>query len=89
MIDKININPTRFDPDKSGPDQPGRPKSPVNQQTDATLQITCHTLMEQAVKMPASDTDAVQKAQELLRTGQLDTPANIRQAAENIVRFGI
>ena len=32
---------------------------------------------------------AVDKAQQLMATGQLDTPENIQQAADNIVEFGI
>ena len=32
---------------------------------------------------------AVDKAQQLMSTGQLDTSENIQQAADNIVEFGI
>lgn len=32
---------------------------------------------------------AVEKAQQLMAAGQLDTPENIQQAADNIVEFGI
>ena len=32
---------------------------------------------------------AVDKAQQLIATGQLDTPENIQQAADNIVELGI
>ncbi|MBW8014794.1 MAG: hypothetical protein FVQ82_01285 [Planctomycetes bacterium] len=32
---------------------------------------------------------AVDKAQQLMASGQLDTPENIQQAADNIVEFGI
>ena len=32
---------------------------------------------------------SVEKAQQLIATGQLDTPENIAQAAENIFEFGI
>jgi len=32
---------------------------------------------------------AIDKAQQLLASGQLDTPENIQQAADNIVEFGI
>jgi hypothetical protein len=32
---------------------------------------------------------SVEKAQQLIATGQLDTSENIEQAAENIVQFGI
>lgn len=88
MIDKININPVRFDDSSSG-QQVQRQAGPVSQQGDATLQINCDRLMEQAKTLPADDTEIVHKAQELLRAGALDNPANIKQAAENIVKFGI
>lgn len=32
---------------------------------------------------------AIDKAQQLIASGQLDTPENIQQAADNIVEFGI
>jgi SAM-dependent MidA family methyltransferase len=88
MIDKININPIRFDDSSSGEARP-RQTGPVGQQGDATLQVNFDRLMEQARKMPADDTEIVHKAQELLRSGLLDTAANIKEAAENIVKFGI
>jgi hypothetical protein len=88
MIDKININPIRFDDSSSGEARP-RQAGPVGQQGDATLQVNFDRLMEQAKTLPADDTEIVHRAQELLRSGQLDNPANIKKAAENIVKFGI
>ena len=87
MIDKININSIHFD--GSTPNQPGRPKTAQNQQADATLQINYDRLIEQATKMPPADTDAVQRAKELLQSGRLDNQANIREAAEDIASFGV
>jgi hypothetical protein len=87
MIDKININPIRFDDSPSGEPRP-RQAGPAGQQGDATLQVNFDRLMEQAKKLPADDTEVVHKAQELLRSGQLDNPANIKEAAENIIKFG-
>ena len=88
MIDKININPIRFDDSSSGQALP-RKTGPVGQQGDATLQVDFDRLMEQARKLPADDTELVHKAQELLRAGALDNSANVKEAAENIVNFGI
>jgi len=88
MIDKININQI---PDFYDGSQPGKNRSkPItNNQTDATLQIDYARLIEQAIKSRPDETDAVQKALELLESGQLDNPENIRQAASNIVKFGV
>jgi hypothetical protein len=85
MIDKININAIHFD--GSTPEKTARPKSPQNQ-PDATLQINYRPLIEQATKMPPDDTNAVQRAKELLQSGRLDSPANIKEAAEEI-SFGV
>ena len=89
MIDKININqiPEHFDGQSAG--QTNRPKPPANDQADATLQINYGRLIEQATKALPDETDAVQKARELLQSGQLDNPANIKEAAENIAKFGV
>jgi len=89
MIDKINTNQIQDRLDGPTPGQPNRPKQAANQQPDATLQIDFGRLIEQATRMPATDNEAVQRAKELLLSGQLDNPANIKQAAENIVKFGI
>lgn len=49
--------------------------------------------MENLIKKVASneqnDIDAVKQARELLLSGQLETPENIQQAAENMLDFGI
>ncbi len=89
MIDKININQTPDHFDAQSPVQPNRTKPPVNNQADAALQIDYGRLIEQATNAPPAETDAVQKASELLQSGQLDNPANIREAAENILNYGI
>jgi hypothetical protein len=86
MIDKININSVLFD--GSSPNQPDRTKI-VQNQPDATLQISFDRLIEQAIKVPPADADAIQKARQLLESGQLDSEANIRQAAENIANYGV
>jgi hypothetical protein len=89
MIDKININQISdyFDGSQAG--QQNRPKAVANSQADATLQIDYARLMEQAINSQPTGNDAVQKAKELLQSGQLDNPANIREAAANIIKFGV
>jgi hypothetical protein len=89
MIDKININQIRDQVDGPSAGQANRPKPAKNEQADATLQINFDRLIEQANKLPTDDTDAVQKARQLLQSGQLDNPSNIKEAAENILKFGV
>jgi hypothetical protein len=41
------------------------------------------------MQAPQTDIDAIQRARELLLSGQLESPENIRTAAENILELGI
>ena len=88
MIDKININQIsdRFDGSQTGQN---RPKAVANSQADATLQVDHARLIEQAINSKPTENDAVQKAKELIQSGQLDNPANIKEAAANIIKFGV
>jgi hypothetical protein len=92
MIDKININQIsdpRLAGDGSPADQQNRIKPVTDNKADATLQIDYARLIEQATQGFETDVDAVKKAKELLQSGQLDNPANIREAAANIIKFGV
>jgi len=60
-----------------------------NEDADASLRVDYASLIDKAVQIPEADSAAVQQARELLLSGELESPKNIRKAAENIVRFGI
>jgi hypothetical protein len=60
-----------------------------NNDPDASLQVNFASFIDQAAQTTQTDTKAVQQAQKLLSSGQLETPENIRTAAENIAKFGI
>jgi len=88
MIEKIDNNQV---PDvlkdiskQSGPSAPK-----ANNLEDASLQITHQEIIEQAGQVPSQDINAVEEARKLILSGQLDTPENIRAAAENIAKFGV
>ncbi|MCE5340921.1 MAG: hypothetical protein LLF92_07315 [Planctomycetaceae bacterium] len=66
---------------------PSAPKA--NNLEDASLQITHQEIIEQAGQLPSQDTNAVEEARKLIMSGQLDTPENIRAAAQNIAKFGV
>ena len=89
MIDKININQISDHFDGSSVGKSNHSKDITNNEADATLQIDNARLMEQAANSQPTDADAVQKARELIQSGQLDTPANIKEAAANIAKFGV
>ena len=63
-------------------------KADTNQEADASLQANYAAFIEKA-KSTQTDSSAVQRAKELLLTGQLDSPENIKKAAENIIKFGL
>lgn len=56
---------------------------------DASLLTSFDSIMEQAKQAPVQDGSAVARAKALIASGQLDTPANIQQAAKNILKYGI
>lgn len=89
MIEKIDTSQIQELLEKSSPRQPNAAADPPNNDADASLQLDYASFIDEAVRTPQTDTEAVQQAQELLMTGQLESPQNIRAAAENILKFDI
>ncbi|RKY10038.1 MAG: hypothetical protein DRP66_00670 [Planctomycetota bacterium] len=89
MIEKINNNQVPDILKESSSRQPERTREPADNQVDASLQVTYDALIEKAKEMPRQDADAVEGARRLLLSGRLESPENIRAAAENIAKFGI
>jgi hypothetical protein len=89
MIEKVKNNQISDILKESSSKQLEQSKGSENTQADASLQVTHDSLIEQAKQIPSEDANAVQKARQLLLSGQLDTPENIRAAAEAIIKFGI
>jgi len=88
MIDNVQNNPILPAPGMNTRPQPDRTNPPAADGSDATLQVHFGDLIRQALQTPTTETDAVQKARELLQSGRLTSPENIRQAAESIVTLG-
>lgn len=89
MLEKINNNQVPGILKEPSSKQPDPSRVPACDEVDASLQVNYDSLIEQAKQIPPEDTDAVQKAQQLLASGQLDNPDNTRAAAEDIVERGI
>ncbi len=89
MIEKIENNQVPDILKESSALQSSPSNIPAKTGLDASLQVSYDSLIEQAKQIPPEDAGVVQQARELLLSGQLDNPQNIRAAAENIVRFGI
>ena len=89
MIEKIDNNQISEILKESSPKQSDPAKTLTGNEIDASLQVNYDSLIEKALETTLNDTDVVQNAQKLLSTGQLESPENIQQAAENIINFGI
>lgn len=87
MIEKINNNQVHNTPANCGSKQPAQPISSPDNQVDVLFQVECKSLANNS--LPPEDEQAVQRARELLASGQLDSPENIRAAAEEILKHGI
>ena len=89
MIEKIDINQIRDLLGKLTPKPQDSLKTPVNDNADASLQVDYTLLINRETQILEADTEAVRRAQELLQSGQLESLENIREAAENILKFGV
>lgn len=90
MIDKINnklVQNLLPKPGKQSSQMEGVP----NNDADASLQINYASIIDKAAKLQINENDAeaVKQARNLLMSGKLETPENIKAAAENIIDFGI
>lgn len=54
----------------------------------ASLEVRYDAVIAQALDLAHSQADAIARAKALIASGQLDTPANIRQAAQEIIDLG-
>lgn len=56
---------------------------------DASLNVEYGHFVAEALGLPQADEQKVERARELIASGQLDTPENIREAAMNIIQLGV
>jgi len=89
VIDKIYTKQIQDFLEKSLSKQPNSAGATPNSGVDVSLQVNYTSFINKATQIPQNGTKAIQHAQELLLTGQLDSPENARKAAEEIAEFGI
>ncbi len=89
MIGKIDSNQIRELLEELSSRQPNAGSAIPNNDTDVSVQVNHASLINQAMQASQADEDVVGAARKLLRSGQLESTENIREAAENIVTFGI
>ena len=88
MIDKLDTNQPMIESSvSSGQSKP--PKAIPNNDADVSIQVKYAALIDEAVQEPKGDAKRLERARELLLSGQLESPENIREAAENILKYGI
>ena len=88
MIDKIDANPPLMESGSSS-GQPNSAGALPDNDTDVSVQVSYAHLIDKAMQKPPTDTQLVERARALLLSGELETRRNIREAAENIRKFGI
>jgi len=88
MIDKIDNNQPLIEPG-SASGQANQPRTLPKSGDDVSVQVDYASLIEQAIEEPQDDALRIQQARALLLSGQLESPRNIREAAENILNFGV
>lgn len=89
MIEKIDTSQNQDFLEKSLSKQPSSGNALSNIGADVSLQVDYASFINKVMQAQHTDTEAVQRAQELLLSGQLDSPENIRAATENIIKSGI
>lgn len=89
MINKIDAHQIQDVVARPASQQATAAKALTGGGVDISLQINYASLVDKAMLSQRTDAEAIQHASELLRSGQLESPENIRAAAENIVRFGV
>jgi hypothetical protein len=86
---KIETNPIQDFLETSLPSQPDAVRTVSNSDADAAIRLNYAHLIDEAGQSPSTDRIDVQRALELLSSGQLESPENIRAAVENILKLGI
>ena len=86
MIDKIYNNmPLQGTSSKL----PNTKKVSNNDALNVSINTDYSSLVEMAKKSLQTEESVIEKARESIRTGELESMANIQKAAENIFTFGI
>ena len=88
MIENINTNPH---PIELGAqlNQPDSGHALPDNDTDVSVQVDHANLIKKALQIPQSNTKDLSKIKEALLSGELDCPANIFEAAQNLYNYGV
>jgi len=56
---------------------------------DVSVQVNHADLMKMAMQAPQSDPQLLERARQALLSGELESPENVLEAAEDILKYGI
>jgi len=86
---KIDADSIQDFPEKTPPNEFDSARVLSNRALDVSLRTDYAYLIEQVIQAPDTDAVAIRRAHELLLSGQLEDPENLRAAAESIATFGV
>ena len=89
MIEKVDNNQIQNFLEKPSAKPPNLTPAVSGNDADVSVQVDYASFIDTAMQTPKTDSQAIEKAKKLLLSGQLERPENIKQAAENIITFGI
>ena len=88
MIEKVDTHQPPIDSGASFR-QPSSAGVLGDKDADVSVQVNYASFIDMALQRPQTDTQLVQRARELLLSGQLESEENTREAAENVIESGI
>ncbi len=89
MIEKVDTSQIQGFPEKSSSRQPNSAAALTGNNADVSVQVDYASFIDMALQKPQADTQLVQRARELLLSGQLESEGNFREAAADIIEFGV
>ena len=89
MIEKVDNNQIQNFLEKPSAKLPNLTPAVPGNDADVSVQVDYASFIDAAMQTPKTDSQAIEKARKLLLSGQLESPENFKQAAENIITFGI
>ena len=89
MIEKVDTNQIQGFLEKSSSRQPNSTAALPDNDVDASIQVDYTSFIDRAMQTPQTDSKAIERARELLLSGQLESPENFKRAAKNIIILGI
>ena len=89
MIEQIGSNNQPLIESGSSTGQPNTPGALRGNDVDVSIQVNYASLVDKAIQPPKTDDQRVQQAREILLSGKLDSIETIKEAAENILKYGV